>query len=89
MPSWPPECSSASSSTAYRNDYLSALNAATNLAGVTSLVSTLSYSRKWVAAVDWSDWDRCLADLTFSNAFEEAAIAEHTGKRLRMPQGVV
>ena len=74
--------------TAYRNDYLAALNAATNRAGVTNLISVLSYARKWVAAVDWSDWNRCMADLTFTNAFEEAAIAEHSGRRLRMPEGV-
>ena len=44
--------------------------------------------RRWVAAVDWSDWDRCRADLDASNAFEDPAIAEHSGRRLRLPGGL-
>lgn len=71
--------------TCYRNNYLAALNGATNHGGVTGLVSVLDFARKWVAAVDWSDWDHCMADLNASHAFEDPAIAEHSGRRLRMP----
>ena len=69
----------------YRNDYLAALTAATAGNGVTALVSVLDFARRWVSAVDWSDWDRCRADLDASNAFQDPATAEHSGRRLRIP----
>lgn len=71
--------------TCYRNNYLATLSAATNGNGVAALTSGLDFSRRWVAAVDWSDWDRCRADLDESNAFEEPVVAEHSGRRLRIP----
>lgn len=73
--------------TAFRNNYLSALTGVTNGNGPKALVSVLDFAQRWVAAVDWLDWDRCLADVTSSNAFEEPALAESSGRRLRMPQG--
>lgn len=71
--------------TAFRNNYLSALAGATNGNGLDALVSVMDFAQRWVAAIDWSDWDRCMADLHLSNAFEEAAVAETSGRRLRMP----
>lgn len=71
--------------TCYRNNYLATLNGATNGSGVAALTAALDFSRRWVAAVDWSDWDRCRADLDDSNAFEDPAVAEHSGRRLRLP----
>jgi Fic family protein len=71
----------------YRNNYLAALNGATNRGGVKGLASVLHYSRRWVTAVDWSDWDRCMADLEYTHAFEDSATAEHSGRRLRLPEG--
>lgn len=71
--------------TCFRNNYLASLNGATNYGGVAGLVSVLDFARKWVSAVDWSDWDRCMADLNASNAFEDPGVAEHSGRRLRMP----
>ena len=71
--------------TCYRNTYLATLNGATNGNGVAALTAALDFSRRWVAAVDWSDWDRCRADLDASNAFEDPAVAEHSGRRLRLP----
>lgn len=71
----------------YRNNYLAVLTGATNGNGVAALTATLDFSRRWVAAVDWSDWDRCRADLDSSNAFEDPGVAEHTGRRLRLPSG--
>ncbi|GAA1957676.1 Fic family protein [Nocardioides panacihumi] len=73
--------------TSYRNNYLAALTGATAGNGVTPLVSVLDFTRKWVAVVDWSDWDRCRADLGSSNAFEDPGVAEHSGKVLRLPSG--
>jgi len=71
--------------TSYRNNYLATLSGVTNANGVAALTSGLDFARRWVAAVDWSDWDRCRADLDASNAFEDSAVAEHSGRRLRLP----
>lgn len=69
----------------YRNNYLAALTGATAGNGVTSLVAVLDFARKWVSAVDWSDWDRCRTDLDESHAFEDPGTAELSGNRLRLP----
>lgn len=70
----------------YRNNYLAALTGATAGNGVTPLASALDFTRKWVAAVNWSDWDACRADLNDSHAFEDPGVAEHSGDRLRLPR---
>jgi fido (protein-threonine AMPylation protein) len=69
----------------YRNNYLAALTGATAGNGMTSLASVLDFTRKWVAVVDWADWDRCRDDLDASNAFDDPGAAEHSGNRLRLP----
>ncbi len=69
----------------YRSNYLAGLTAVTSNASGRALVSVLDFTRRWVSAVDWSDWDRCMADLTSSNAFLDSADAEQSGNRLRLP----
>ncbi|MBA3528385.1 MAG: Fic family protein [Propionibacteriaceae bacterium] len=69
----------------YRSNYLAGLTAVTSNASGRALVSVLDFTRRWVSAVDWSDWDRCMADLTSSNAFLDSAEAEQSGNRLRLP----
>ena len=71
---------------AFRNNYLSSLAGVTIGTGIDGLVSVMNFAQLWVASVDWSDWDRCMADLTSSNAFEDPATAESSGRRLRLPQ---
>lgn len=71
--------------TCFRNNYLSTLNGATYGNGIAALVAALDFARRWVSAVNWSDWDLCRADLDASNAFEDPAVAEHSGRRLRLP----
>lgn len=71
--------------TCFRNNYLATLSGATHGNGVAALTAALDFSRRWVAAVDWSDWGRCRADLDASNAFEDPGVAEHSGRRLRIP----
>lgn len=70
----------------YRGNYLAGLTAASANANGRALVSVLDFTRRWVGAVDWSDWDRCMADLTSSNAFLDSAVAERSGDRLRLPE---
>lgn len=70
----------------YRGNYLAALSGTSNGAGQgESLVSTLDYTRRWVAAVDWTTWERALADLDATNATLDSVLAEQTGRRLRLP----
>lgn len=70
----------------YRGNYLAGLTAASANANGRALVSVLDFTRRWVGAVDWSDWDRCMADLTSSNAFIDSVVAERSGDRLRLPE---
>jgi hypothetical protein len=69
----------------YRGNYLAGLTGASANAGGRALVGILEFSRRWVSAVDWSSWDRCMADLESSNAFLDSALAERSGERLRLP----
>lgn len=72
--------------TAYRNDYLAALTAASNGAGSGEPLRTmLDFAHKWTAAVDWSSYDHAHADVLSSNAYEDPGAAERTGLRLRLP----
>lgn len=70
---------------AYRGNYLAGLTAATHGAGGHALASVLDFTRKWVASIDFSDWDRAIADLEASNAFVDSVVAEQSGRRLRLP----
>lgn len=70
----------------YRGNYLAGLTAASANANGRALVSVLDFTRRWVGAVDWSDWGRCMADLRSSNAFTDSAVAERSGDRLRLPE---
>ena len=70
----------------YRSNYLAGLTGASANAGGRALVGILEFTRQWVATVDWSDWDRCMADLESSNAFLDSALAERSGQRLRLPE---
>ncbi len=70
----------------YRGNYLAALSGMSNQAGAgESLISSLDYTRQWVAWVDWSDWSSARRDLEASNAILDSAIAEQSGQRLRIP----
>jgi hypothetical protein len=70
----------------YRGNYLAGLTAASANANGRALVSILDFTRRWVGAVDWSDWELCMADLRSSNAFLDSAVAERSGERLRLPE---
>lgn len=73
--------------TAFRGNYLAALTAASNGAGRgESLLAVLDFTRQWVGTVNWSSWQAALADLDVSNATLDSALAERTGRRLRLPR---
>lgn len=72
--------------TAYRNNYLAALVGTSQGAGRgESLVAVLSFAQQWTAAVNWSSYERARADVEASHAFLDSAVAESTGRRLRLP----
>ena len=72
--------------TVYRANYLSAMKAVTNRAGVEPLVRVLDFAQRFTHAVDWSTVDRARADLQAANAFLDSAEAEDKGLRLRVPR---
>ena len=71
--------------TVYRNNYLSALKAASNNASFDSLASTLQFAQRYTARIDFSTRATAEADLARTNALREATEADAIGIRLRMP----
>jgi len=73
--------------TVYRNNYLAALSGMSGGAGKgQALVAVLEYAQRWVAAVDWRDYQRSLETLTACNALIDPGVAEVNGQRLVMPR---
>jgi len=72
--------------TAYRNNYLAALSGTSQGAGRgESLVAVLDFAQRWTAAIDWSSYERARNDVEASHGFLDPAVAESTGRRLRLP----
>lgn len=73
--------------TVYRNNYLAALSGMSGGAGKgQALVAVLEYAQRWVAAVDWREYQGSLDTLTACNAFIDPGVAEVNGQRLVMPR---
>lgn len=71
--------------TAFRNNYLAALSGTSQGAGQgESLISTLTFAQRWTAAVDWSTYESARADGEGTNGFLDPAVAENSGRRLRL-----
>jgi hypothetical protein len=71
--------------TIFRSNYLSALKALSNVNNPTTLVRTLDFAQKWVAAVPWGALDATRAVLDRCEAFRDPAEADDAGVRLRLP----
>ncbi|MEV4879374.1 Fic family protein [Streptomyces cyaneofuscatus] len=72
--------------TVYRNNYLAGLSSVSNEAGRgEAFLSVLRFAQRWVAAVDWRSFDRAHADITESFGYNDPALAESSGLRLRLP----
>ncbi|MFO1060017.1 MAG: Fic family protein [Dongiaceae bacterium] len=71
--------------TLYRNNYLSALKAATNRTSPEPLVRMLDFAQRFTLAVDWTDFQRAERDLRAAHAFMDSNEAEEQGIRLRIP----
>jgi fido (protein-threonine AMPylation protein) len=71
--------------TIYRNNYLSALKAATNRrASPEPLVRMLEFAQRFTLAVDWTAFDRAEDELEAAHAFMDSNEAEDQGIRLRI-----
>lgn len=71
--------------TVYRNNYLSALKAASINANFNSLAATLQFAQRYTGRVNFSDRTTAEADLARTNALREASEADAVGIRLQMP----
>lgn len=71
--------------TVYRNNYLSAMKAATHNANFDSLIATLRFAQRYTARIDFSSRATAEADLAQTNALRDANEADLAGVRLRMP----
>jgi len=72
--------------TAFRNNYLAALNAISNGNGRgEQLLAVLAWAQRWTAAVPWRSFDGADAALIGCNAYLDPGLAEESGRRVRMP----
>ncbi len=72
--------------TVYRNNYLAGLSAVSNRAGRgEALVAVLRFAQRWVAAVDWTDFEIAHAEIQATNGYLDPGLAESSGQRLRLP----
>lgn len=71
--------------TVYRNNYLSAMKAATHNANFESLIATLRFAQRYTARIDFTSRATAEADLARTNALRDANEADLAGVRLRMP----
>ena len=69
--------------TVYRSNYLTALNAMSQGSQPTPIIRTLDFSRKWVAAVPWTDLESTRRVLQGCNAFVDPTEADDRGNRHR------
>jgi hypothetical protein len=71
----------------YRTEYLQSLKALTHGQRAEALVSVMDYVQRFVAAIDFSDYTRAVAQLRACNAFSEPADAMGGGGKLILPEG--
>ncbi len=71
--------------TVYRNNYLSAMKAATHNANFASLIATLRFAQRYTARIDFTSRVTAEADFARTNALRDADEADLAGIRLRMP----
>lgn len=71
--------------TVYRNNYLSALRAATHNSSFAPLIATLLFAQRYTARINFTDRTTAEADLERTTAFRDANEAEAAGVRLVLP----
>lgn len=71
--------------TVYRNNYLSAMKAATHNANFGSMIAALRFARRYTARIDFTSRASAEADFSRTNALRDANEADQAGVRLLMP----
>jgi hypothetical protein len=71
--------------TVYRNNYLSALRAATHNSSFDPLIATLRFAQRYTARIDFTARATAEHDLARTNAFRDPNEAEASGVRLVLP----
>lgn len=66
----------------YRNNYLSALKALSHNALCDPLIRVMDFAHRYVASIDWSDFETATAQLKRTNAFMDSNTADLLEKRL-------
>lgn len=75
--------------TSFRNNYVAALSAVSQGHGHgQSLIAVLDFAQRWVAAIDWTSFDRANAEVEASHGYLDPALAESSGRRLLIPSAV-
>jgi hypothetical protein len=74
--------------TVLRLDYLSALSSLTHHGRSDGLVTVLDFAQRYVAQMDFADFDYAVRLLDATKAFTDAAQAERTGVRLILPSSL-
>ncbi|MFN4287404.1 MAG: Fic family protein [Brevundimonas sp.] len=74
--------------TIFRSNYLSGLKALSNVNNPTTLVRSLDFAQRWVAAMPWTDIAATHAVLERCHAFMDPAEADDLGIRLKLPDAV-
>jgi Fic/DOC family len=75
--------------TIFRSNYLSGLKALSNVQNPTTLVRTLDFAQRWVAAVPWGELNQTQAVLDGCSAFMDPAEADDRGIRLKLPDASI
>jgi fido (protein-threonine AMPylation protein) len=70
---------------AYRSDYIGSLRALSGNGFADRLPRVLDFAQRYTRAIDFSDFDQAVEQLSSTNAFVDSDDAERDGIRLRMP----
>jgi hypothetical protein len=68
----------------YRNNYLTALKALSHNGICEPLIRTMDFAQKYVASIDWSDFNKATEQLERTHAFLDPNTAELEGIRLQI-----
>lgn len=74
--------------TVYRNEYISALKAATHNAAFDPIVAVLRFAQRWTARVDFGSRQSAEADLMRTDALRDSSEAQSAGVSLTLPRAV-
>lgn len=69
----------------WRNEYLTVMRQVSRERRIDLYVRTLGFARQWTSRITWNDAPVTRAQLDITNALLDSTEAEHTGRRLTLP----